>query len=171
MDTAIFFTALSIRVVGRENLAFKYLIKNFLFRPPHSLESPTDVSVALLLTMAKFFRHKKYWAKDIIFVITEHEQLGMQAWLESYHKTSCGHGAKILDHGDLEARAGSIQAAINLEITHEAFTHLNVKVVGLNGQLPNLDLVTLVNRLALKEGLQPMFQGKYNILKILQSRH
>ena len=51
----------------------------------------TDVSVALLLTMAKFFRHQKYWAKDIIFLITQHEQLGMQAWLEAYHRTSCGY--------------------------------------------------------------------------------
>ena len=50
-----------------------------------------DVSVALLLTMAKFFRHQKYWAKDIIFLITQHEQLGMQAWLEAYHRTSCGY--------------------------------------------------------------------------------
>ena len=50
-----------------------------------------DVSVALLLTMAKFFRHQKYWAKDIIFLITQHEQLGIQAWLEAYHRTSCGY--------------------------------------------------------------------------------
>ncbi|KAI8432945.1 hypothetical protein MSG28_013837 [Choristoneura fumiferana] len=28
---------------------------------------------------------QKYWAKDIIFLVTEHEQLGMQAWLEAYH--------------------------------------------------------------------------------------
>ncbi len=27
-----------------------------------------------------------YWAKDIIFLLTEHEQLGMQAWLEAYHQ-------------------------------------------------------------------------------------
>ena len=128
------------------------------YRPPISIESPTDVSLAVLLTMAKFFRHQKYWAKDIIFLITEHEQLGMQAWLEAYHRTSCGYG-QALDHGDLEARAGSIQAAINLEISHEKFTHLNVKVEGLNGQLPNLDLVNLVTKLALKEGLPPMFQG------------
>lgn len=31
------------------------------------------------------FSAQKYWAKDIIFLITEHEQLGMQAWLEAYH--------------------------------------------------------------------------------------
>ena len=127
---------------------------------PYSIESRTDVSLAVLLTMAKFFRHQKYWAKDIIFLITQHEQLGMQAWLEAYHRTSCGYGGpQVLNYGDLEARAGSIQAAINLEISHEKFTHLNVKVEGLNGQLPNLDLVNLVTKLALKEGLPPMFQG------------
>lgn len=130
------------------------------YRSPLSIEAPTQVSLALLLTMAKFFRHQNYWAKDIIFLITQHEQLGMQAWLEAYHQTTCGYGQKAaLDHGDLEARAGSLQAAINLEISHEKFTHLNVKVEGLNGQLPNLDLFNLVNRLSLKEGLPPMFQG------------
>jgi GPI-anchor transamidase subunit GAA1 len=33
----------------------------------------------------KFVPAQKYWAKDIIFLVTEHEQLGMQAWLEAYH--------------------------------------------------------------------------------------
>lgn len=32
-----------------------------------------------------FLSAQKYWAKDIIFLITEFEQLGMQAWLEAYH--------------------------------------------------------------------------------------
>ena len=130
------------------------------YRSPMSIEAPTDVSVAMLLTMARFFRHQKYWAKDIIFLITQHEQLGMQAWLEAYHRTSCGYGGQqVLDYGDLESRAGSIQAAINLELSHEKFTHLNVKVEGLNGQLPNLDLFNLVTRLSMKEGLPSMFQG------------
>ena len=39
-----------------------------------------------------------------------------------------------------------------------AFT---IWVEGLNGQLPNLDLVNLVNRLILREGLHPMFQGDF----------
>jgi len=140
------------------------LVLSTPYRPPDlSFEPPTDVSVAILLTMAKFFRHQKYWAKDIIFLITQHEQLGMQAWLEAYHRTSCGYvnygNPQVLDHGDLEARAGSLQAAINLEMSHEKFTHLNLKVEGLNGQLPNLDLFNLVTRLATKEGLPPMVQG------------
>ena len=65
----------------------------------------TDVSVALLFTMAKFFRHQKYWAKDIIFLITQHEQLGMQAWLEAYHRTSCGY----VNYGSPEVRNTATQ--------------------------------------------------------------
>lgn len=38
-----------------------------------------------MLAFADFARRQKYWAKDIIFLITDKEQLGMQAWLEAYH--------------------------------------------------------------------------------------
>lgn len=34
-----------------------------------------------------------------------------------------------------------------------------MKIAGLNGQLPNLDLVNLVNRLVVREGLRQMFQS------------
>lgn len=55
------------------------------YRPPSSAHLTTIPGLALLLALAKFFRKQKYWAKDIIFLITEHEQLGIQAWLEAYH--------------------------------------------------------------------------------------
>jgi len=42
------------------------------------------------LVILNFLTEQIYWAKDIIFLVTEHEQLGMQAWLEAYHGTSCG---------------------------------------------------------------------------------
>jgi glycosylphosphatidylinositol transamidase len=133
------------------------LILSVPYRPPTSFEQGTAASVAVLLASAKFFRRQYYWAKDIIFLITQHEQLGAQAWLEAYHQRSCGAG--VLDHGDLEARAGAIQAAINLEISDPKITHFNVKVEGLNGQLPNLDLVNLINRLCQREGVGQLFQG------------
>jgi len=126
-------------------------------RPPSSPHQSTDAGIAVILASAKFFRRQIYWAKDIIFLITEHEFLGMQAWLEAYHGVSYGDGS--IQPGKLAGRAGSIQAAINLEIDKPDITHINVKVEGLNGQLPNLDLVNLVNRLTLKEGLHQMFQG------------
>jgi glycosylphosphatidylinositol transamidase len=40
--------------------------------------------------------------------VTEHEQLGMEAWLEAYHSTSSGSNNAI-NFGQLDARAGSIQ--------------------------------------------------------------
>lgn len=80
----------------------------------------------------------------------------MQAWLEAYHGTSADDpstGASILQAGSLEARAGSIQAAINLELPAFEHDYLDVKIEGLNGQLPNLDLVNVVQRIAMKEGI------------------
>lgn len=126
-------------------------------RPPNSPHPNTDAGIAVLLSMAKYFRPQIYWAKDIIFLVTEHEFLGTQAWLEGYHGVSYGQG--VLAPGPLPARAGSIQAAVNLELSTEFPTHINIKVLGLNGQLPNLDLVNLVNRLVMREGMHVMFQG------------
>lgn len=126
-------------------------------RPPNSPYQNTDAGIAVLLSIAKFFRSQIYWAKDIIFLVTEHEFLGTQAWLEGYYGVSYGQG--VLHPEPLRARAGSIQAAINLEMGSEFPTHINVKLLGLNGQLPNLDLVNLVNRLAQREGMHTMFQG------------
>lgn len=106
------------------------------YRPPDSVHTDITAGVPLILAFADyarseffylfkfycheiiymyffFFEEQKYWSKDIIFLITEQEQLGVHAWLESYHS----HDAiNVLDYGKLEARAGSIQAAINLEI-------------------------------------------------------
>ena len=44
-----------------------------------------------------------------------------------------------------------IKAAINLEIPTEKISHIDVRMEGLNGQLPNLDLVNLVHRLHQQE--------------------
>ncbi|CAB4062297.1 GAA1 [Lepeophtheirus salmonis] len=145
------------------------LVMSVPYRHTYSYDGGTQGSLALLITMASFFRKKNFWAKDIIFLVTENEQLGMQAWLEAYHKTSCGVKG-TLDHGELPARAGAIQAAINLEISGEHVTHLNIKTEGLNGQLPNLDLVNLVNRLCLREDVRQMFQGYEDRAQLYSSK-
>ena len=48
----------------------------------------------------------------MIFLVTEHEQLGVQAWLEAYHKATCGRSG-VLDHGDMMGRGGAIQVIIS----------------------------------------------------------
>lgn len=75
-----------------------------------------------------FYTEQKYWAKDIIFLITEHEQLGMQAWLDAYHGVTSGQ-EDVLISGDLAGRSGSIQAAINLEMHAMKIQSIDIKVI------------------------------------------
>lgn len=87
------------------------LVLSVPYRPPSSVYPSTLPGLALMFSLAKFFRSnyylfskliigsfnlhvifigQKYWAKDIIFLVTEHEQLGVQAWLDAYHGTMSG---------------------------------------------------------------------------------
>ncbi|XP_043786986.1 glycosylphosphatidylinositol anchor attachment 1 protein [Apis laboriosa] len=132
------------------------------FRPINSIYLDTTPSIALLLAFAKFCRKQKYWAKDIIFLITEHEQLGIQAWLDAYHGVISGNEGVLLS-GDLPGRAGSIQAAINLELHSMKISSIDVKIEGLNGRLPNLDLFNLAQNMITKEGIRQSFQRRFDV--------
>ncbi|XP_065078312.1 glycosylphosphatidylinositol anchor attachment 1 protein [Ochlerotatus camptorhynchus] len=125
------------------------------YRPPESVHMDVSAGVPLILAFADFARKQKYWAKDIIFLITEQEQLGMQAWLEAYHGSE---DSRVLNAGSLNGRAGAIQAAINLEVQSFDVDHINLKVEGLNGQLPNLDLHNLAQKLSQKNGIPAAYR-------------
>lgn len=147
-----------VRGGGASNEA---IVLSVPWRGANSPEETTAPGLALMLAITKYFRKQKYWAKDLIMLVTEHEQVGMQAWLEAYHGVSCGTG--VLASGDLDARGGAIQAAINLELHSDKLKHIDVKVCGLNGQLPNLDLVNLVLRMCSKERVRHSFANKEKI--------
>jgi len=66
----------------------------------------------------------------------------------------------VLEHGSLLGRGGAIQAGVNLELHAARVGHVDVKLSGLNGQLPNLDLVNLVHRMCAKEGVRHTFYNK-----------
>ncbi|KAM6350468.1 glycosylphosphatidylinositol anchor attachment 1 protein [Podargus strigoides] len=113
-------------------------------------------AVGLLLALASYFRGQIYWAKDIIFLVNEHDLLGMEAWLEAYHDVNL---TAVQTSGTL-GRAGAIQAAIALELSSDVVTSFDVAVEGLNGQLPNLDLLNLFHAFCQKNGLLCTIQGK-----------
>lgn len=75
----------------------------------------------------------------------------------------------MVDQGVLEEHSGAIQAALNLEIHAARISHIDVKVAGLNGQLPNLDLVNLVHRICSKEGVRNTFYNKDSKVRMLLS--
>lgn len=107
----------------------------------------THGGIALMLGLAEQFRRNPYWSKDVIFLLTEFEEIGTLAWLNAYHETQ----SPYIVGDDLAGRSGPIQAAINLEFPGDKVRNLNLKVEGLNGQLPNLDLVNLAVRLGRRE--------------------
>lgn len=121
------------------------------FRSKESMEADISASIPILLSFAESAVRKNYWAKDFIFLITDNEQLGIQAWLEAYHLGGLQRNKGILNSGNLPARSGSLQAALNLEIQGMDLDYINVKVEGLNGGLPNLDYFNLVQRITSKE--------------------
>ncbi|XP_030826403.1 glycosylphosphatidylinositol anchor attachment 1 protein [Camarhynchus parvulus] len=123
---------------------------------PCSEGSKNNQAVGLLLALAAFCRGQVYWAKDLIFLVTEHDLLGTQAWLEAYHDVNLTD----MRSGGVPGRAGAIQAALALELSSDVVTSVDVAVEGLNGQLPNLDLLNLFHSFCLKSGLLCTFQGK-----------
>lgn len=126
------------------------LVLSAPFRSEPSDEN-TLAGIALMIGIAKAFREHTYWAKDVIFLVTEDDMIGMQAWLSAYHHTY----SEFLVPDELLGKSGSIQAALNLEIGTEKISHVDLHIEGLNGQLPNLDLVNTVTRLCKREGVIP----------------
>jgi glycosylphosphatidylinositol transamidase len=132
--------------------------------------------LALLLSLAKYFGNKTYWAKDIVFLVYEHELIGCQAWLQAYHEVELGQDDgsnkssdrsesvdRLLDSGNLAIRSGQIQAALNLEIHASLSSRLDIKVEGFNGQLPNLDFFNVAVELATRESATPTFHGRSHL--------
>lgn len=64
----------------------------------------------------------------------------------------------------LEGHSGSIQAALNLEFAHEKVNFFRIAIEGINGQLPNLDLVNTVFRLCRKERIPASLHTEVNEL-------
>ncbi|XP_075067737.1 GPI-anchor transamidase component GPAA1 [Mixophyes fleayi] len=123
---------------------------------PCSEGQNNNQAVGLLLSLASYFRGQIYWAKDIIFLVNEHDLIGMEAWLEGYHDVNVTE----IKSSVMMGRAGAIQAAISLEISSDVITSFDVVVEGLNGQLPNLDMVNLFLAFCKKNQLLCTIQGK-----------
>lgn len=116
--------------------------------------------------------------------MTEQDLLGTEAWLEAYHDINVTGGCSCprpsfritalvsppqaapspaptgMQSSPLQGRAGAIQAAVALELSSDVVTSLDVAVEGLNGQLPNLDLLNLFQTFCQKGGLLCTLQGK-----------
>ncbi|KJX98783.1 Glycosylphosphatidylinositol:protein transamidase [Zymoseptoria brevis] len=100
--------------------------------------------VALALAMARYFKRWSIWSKDIILLIPEDSTYGPEAWVSAYHSTS-DTITSSRNVSALPIKAGALQAAIALDYPvgpwGKRFGKLDVLYDGINGALPNLDLL------------------------------
>ncbi|PBP19211.1 rhomboid protein 2 [Diplocarpon rosae] len=100
--------------------------------------------VALVLTLARYFKRWSLWSKDIIFLVTADSTAGPQAWVDAYHDT---HQSPAI--ASLPLKGGALQGAVVIDypFSHR-FESIHVVYDGTNGQLPNLDLLNTVVSIA-----------------------
>ncbi|KAG7092639.1 hypothetical protein E1B28_008980 [Marasmius oreades] len=100
--------------------------------------------VAMVLALAKFLKQYSLWAKDLIFVLSDGHLDGMHAWLNAYH----GSTQTNLITEPLMLSSGVIWTALCIDYPGHSFSHLGMFHEGLNGRLPNQDLLNSFQRIA-----------------------
>ncbi|KAM9975852.1 hypothetical protein ACTFIW_013244 [Dictyostelium discoideum] len=160
-----------------------------------SSSSSTESSVGVALTIMQYLQKKgNIWlAKDLILVISDtfleqsssDNNIGLKSWLHDYHDSTMiskdinNNNNNKNDNNNYFPRAGAIQAAINIEVSNKKYQsdHVYVLAEGSNGQLPNLDLINTVGRLAKREGysksmlLSPSSVNKNDELLFIPAEH
>ncbi|KAF8428758.1 Gaa1-like protein [Tirmania nivea] len=116
--------------------------------------------VALVTTLARYLKRWSVWSKDIIFLITSDSLAGPQAWVDAYHdQHTANPGVE-----SLPLKSGAIQGAIVLDYPSGGnFESIHIVYDGVNGQLPNLDLVNTAGNVALHHfGIRPTLQEMWD---------
>ncbi|KAJ6502346.1 Gaa1-like protein [Mycena sanguinolenta] len=108
--------------------------------------------VATVLALANFLKRYSLWAKDIVFVISDNYVDGMQAWLNAYH----GETQSNLQADELELASGVIWTALNIDYPGHSFSHLGIFHEGINGRLPNQDLLNSFHHISRWTGSVPV---------------
>lgn len=100
--------------------------------------------VALALTLARYFKRWSVWSKDIIVLLPDDSIYGPTAWVTAYHSTSHLTSPRT-NISSLHLKSGAIQAALALDYPAgpwgQRFAALDIGYDGINGALPNLDLL------------------------------
>jgi glycosylphosphatidylinositol transamidase len=118
--------------------------------------------VALVLTLARYFKRWSLWSKDIIFLVPGDSTSGPQAWVDAYHD---GHDERYVE--SLKIKSGALQGAVAVDYPAGPWGHrydkLHVVYDGVNGQLPNLDLFnTAVSIASGQQGIGCVIQRMWN---------
>lgn len=115
--------------------------------------------VALVVALARYLKRWSIWSKNIIFVVSSDSHFAMRTWIQAYHTT-------------LENTAGAIEGAVVLDYPDQSDYVDGVEIFysGLNGQLPNLDLINTAVIISEHEGLHVEIQGMWAGFAVYKER-
>ncbi|KAG8926231.1 Glycosyl phosphatidyl inositol protein transamidase complex subunit [Tulasnella sp. 417] len=117
---------------------------SWVSRTDEGAGTPNMRGVATVLALARYLKKYSLWAKDLIFVVNDGHVDGMHAWLNAYH----GIEQPNLQTKPLKHVSGVIWTALCIDYPGHSFSHLGIFYEGLNGRLPNQDLMNSVVRIA-----------------------
>ena len=103
--------------------------------------------VTLGVALLRYFTKMSIWSKNIIVVFPEDGHTSLRSWVEAYHSS-------------LDRTAGSVEAAVIMEFEDDSdyFDYFELNYEGLNGQVPNLDLLNTVITVGSNEGISASVQ-------------
>lgn len=111
----------------------------------YNVDGKTNYSgVALALALGRYFKRWSIWSKDIIILIAADSTYGPEAWVSAYHST-LSEPTSSRNVSSLAIRAGALQGAVALDYPAGPWGHrfdkIDILYDGINGALPNLDLL------------------------------
>ncbi|KAG5913578.1 hypothetical protein E4U61_006750 [Claviceps capensis] len=115
--------------------------------------------VALALTLMRYFKRWSLWSKDIIILIPPNSRTGTQAWVDAYHDAH--DNQKV---ASLPLKSGALQVAVAIDYPScQSFDGIHIIYDGINGQLPNLDLInSIINVAGGQMGMRTAIQGMHS---------
>ncbi|KAI9505487.1 Gaa1-like protein [Coemansia spiralis] len=118
-----------------------------------TFENKTNINaVRMMAGLAKFASEQVYWAKDVVFVVTDSGEKGIEAWLKAYHG--------INKAAPIHVRSGILQAAISLELPPaKSYEGLGLYFEGKSGELPNLDFINIVQHISRVQRIPAYLHG------------
>ena len=104
---------------------------------------------ALGVGLLRYFSRWPIWSKNLIIVFSENPRDSLRSWVEAYHTS-------------LDLTGGSIEAAINIDYASNSdfLDYVEIYYDGLNGELPNLDLLNVAVKITQHEGMKVSLNGQ-----------
>ncbi|SPO31726.1 related to Alpha-1,3-mannosyltransferase [Ustilago trichophora] len=100
--------------------------------------------VASVLALARYLSTQAHLSKDLIFVVSDGHLEGIHAWSSAYFG-SVPDGLKV---DPVSAGGSQVWNAISIDYPADSFSALEVQYEGFDGQLPNMDVINTVVRIA-----------------------